>query len=184
MLVSLLIALLMRVWHSRKAHLQILRFRIPVGLATIGVFAQHYLDQGITLAQLASWSQCGEFWTPGEGIASCTELFSGSGRLLPQTLALTTLVCMEMFKALAAVSVDTSIFRVGPQDNKWLILGVSAPFLLHLFVLYSSKFGLAGLGESFGMVRVCCSACVIATTHNRALPHPFALALLGTTESR
>lgn len=123
-----------------------------VGLATIGVFAQHYLSQGITLAQLATWSQCGEFWTPGEGVASCIDLFQGSGRMLPQTLALTTLVCMEMLKALSAVSVDNSIFRVGPQDNKWLLLGVTGPMLLHLFVLYSSRFGLSGLGESLGMV--------------------------------
>jgi Ca2+-transporting ATPase len=123
-----------------------------VGLATIGVFAQHYLDQGITLAQLASWSQCGEFWRPADGTLSCSDLFTGSGRLLPQTLSLTTLVCMEMLKALAAVSVDNSIFRIGPQDNKWLILGVSGPLLLHMLVLYSSKLGIPALGESFGMV--------------------------------
>ena len=86
-------------------------------------------------------------------MASCTDLFQGSGRMLPQTLALTTLVCMEMLKALSAVSVDNSIFRVGPQDNKWLLLGVTCPMLLHLFVLYSSRCGLPGLGESFGMVR-------------------------------
>jgi Ca2+-transporting ATPase len=61
---------------------------------------------------------------------------------------------MEMFKALSAVSVDNSIFRVGPQDNPWLLLGVSGPFLLHLFVLYSSKLGIPALGESFGMVRI------------------------------
>jgi len=61
-------------------------------------------------------------------------------------------VCMEMLKALSAVSVDSSIFRVGPQSNKWLLLGVTGPILLHLFVLYSSKLGMGGLGESFGMV--------------------------------
>jgi Ca2+-transporting ATPase len=72
--------------------------------------------------------------------------------MLPQTLALTTLVCMEMLKALSAVSVDSSIFKVGPQDNPALLLGVSGPFLLHLFVLYSSKLGFPGLGDSFGMV--------------------------------
>jgi len=124
-----------------------------VGLATIGVFVQHYLNQGISLAELANWSQCGTFWTPPEGgAAMCSTLFKESGRMLPQTLALTTLVCMEMLKALSAVSVDNSIFRVGPQSNKWLLLGVSGPFLLHLFVLYSSKIGLGGIGESFGLV--------------------------------
>lgn len=127
-----------------------------VGLATIGIFAQHYLDQGITLAQLATWSQCGEFWTPDGGASMCTELFQGSGRMLPQTLALTTLVCMEMLKALSAISVDTSLLRISPLSNKWLLLGVSGPLLLHLFVVYSSEFGLGALGESFGLVRMFC----------------------------
>jgi Ca2+-transporting ATPase len=122
-----------------------------VGLATIGVFAQHFLDQGISLAELSSWSQCGEFWNPGGGL-TCMDLFSGPGRALPQTLSLTTLVSMEMLKALSAVSVDNSIFKVGPQENKWLLLGVAGPFVLHLLVLYSSKLGLPALGESFGMV--------------------------------
>lgn len=122
-----------------------------VGIATIGVFAQHYLSQGIELAQLASWSQCGEFWQPANG-ATCSELFQGTGRALPQTLSLTTLVCMEMLKALSAVSVDSSLFRVSPLSNPWLLLGVSGPFLLHLFVLYSPLLGLSGLAESFGMV--------------------------------
>jgi Ca2+-transporting ATPase len=124
-----------------------------VGLATIGVYAGHYVSQGVSLEQLSSWSQCGEFWSPSAGM-SCSELFQGSGRMLPQTLALTTLVCMEMLKALSAVSVDSSLFRVGPQSNPWLLLGVSGPFLLHLFVLYSSELGLPALGESLGMVRL------------------------------
>ena len=123
-----------------------------VGIATIGVFAQHYLDQGITLSQLSSWSQCGEFWSPVEGVGMCSDLFQGSGRMLPQTLALTTLVCMEMFKALSAVSVDNSLLTVGPQSNPWLLLGVAVPFLLHLLVLYSPDLGIPALGESFGMV--------------------------------
>ena len=85
--------------------------------------------------------------------AVCSELFKQSGRLLPQTLALTTLVCMEMFKALSAVSVDSSLLTVGPQKNKWLLFGVAGPFFLHLLVLYSGLIGLPGLGKSFGMVR-------------------------------
>ena len=123
-----------------------------VGIATIGVFVQYYLTQGITMSELSNWSQCGMSWTPSDDTLTCTDLFQGTGRMMPQTMALTTLVCMEMFKALSAVSVDTSIVRIGPQDNKWLILGVSCPMLLHIFFLYSSKVGLGGLGESFGMV--------------------------------
>jgi len=124
-----------------------------VGFATIGVFAGHYMSQGISLSELARWSQCGQFWSPPAGVM-CQDLFLGQGRMLPQTLALTTLVCMEMLKALSAVSVDTSLIRIGPQENPYLLLGVAGPFLLHLLVLYSSKLGIPGLGESFGMVRM------------------------------
>lgn len=72
--------------------------------------------------------------------------------MLPQTLSLTTLVCMEMLKALAAVSVDNSLLSVGPHKNPLLVLGVAVPMLLHLLVVYSKNIGLPGLGESFGMV--------------------------------
>ena len=122
-----------------------------VGLATVGVFVGHYLKMGITLSNLSSWGKCGELWTPSNPALSCDELFHG-GKMLPQTLSLTTLVCMEMFKALSAVSVDNSIFTVGPQKNIWLILGVTFPFLLHIAVLYSEKLGLPALGSSFGVV--------------------------------
>eukprot|EP00549_Striatella_unipunctata_P025559 CAMPEP_0118720786 /NCGR_PEP_ID=MMETSP0800-20121206/30314_1 /TAXON_ID=210618 ORGANISM="Striatella unipunctata, Strain CCMP2910" /NCGR_SAMPLE_ID=MMETSP0800 /ASSEMBLY_ACC=CAM_ASM_000638 /LENGTH=183 /DNA_ID=CAMNT_0006628485 /DNA_START=110 /DNA_END=661 /DNA_ORIENTATION=- len=121
-----------------------------VGLATVGVFVGHYLAMGVTLDQLSSWSKCGVAWTTSAG--TCDSLFHGSGSALPQTMALTTLVCMEMFKALSAVSMDNSIIQVGPQKNPWLMAGVALPFLLHLLVVYSSKLGLSALGESFGMV--------------------------------
>lgn len=125
-----------------------------VGFATIGIFAQHYLRQGISLYQLASWSQCGASWSPGQLTQSCSDLFHGTGRALPQTLALTTLVCMEMLKALSAVSVDDSLVRIGPHRNPWLLLGVSLPFALHLLLVYSANFGLPSLASSFGLVRI------------------------------
>lgn len=124
-----------------------------VGLATIGVFVQHYLQQGLSLSELSNWSQCGTIWSPANGGAEmCGALFKEAGRMYPQTLALTTLVVMEMLKALSAVSVDSSLFQVSPFVNKWLLAGVSGPFLLHLAVLYSSKLGVPVLGEAFGMV--------------------------------
>jgi len=122
-----------------------------VGIATVGVFVEHYLSMGVSLKQLSSWGKCGEFWNPSNPDLSCDDLFTGHGRILPQTLSLTTLVCMEMLKALAAVSVDNSLFSVGPHKNPLLVLGVTIPMLLHLAVVYGSKFGLRGLSESFGM---------------------------------
>merc|ERR1711935_778525 len=58
-----------------------------------------------------------------------------------------------MFKALSAVSVNDSLLKVPPWKNRWLLLGVSGPFLLHLLVLYSGTIpGLSGFGKAFGMV--------------------------------
>jgi Ca2+-transporting ATPase len=122
-----------------------------VGVATVGVFVGHYLGQGVSLSQLSNWSKCGVAWLPTGGATTCTDLFHGQGRMLPQTLSLTTLVVMEMLKALSAVSVDNSLLRVGPFANPWLIIGVSFPFLLHLGVLYSADLGFPAVAESFGM---------------------------------
>ena len=69
---------------------------------------------------------------------------------------------MEMLKALSAVSVNDSLFKVGPWKNKWLLVGVSGPFLLHLLVLYSSNIpGLSGFGKAFGMVRMAARFCFV-----------------------
>ena len=83
-----------------------------VGIATVGIFVSHYVQQGVSLSQLSSWSKCGDRWHPTATNTLCEDLFMGKGRILPQTLSLTTLVCMEMLKALSAVSVDSSIFVV------------------------------------------------------------------------
>lgn len=122
-----------------------------VGFATVGPFVQHYLAQGVTLRQLRSWGKCDLSWTPPDGL-TCDSLFQGHGRDLPQTLSLTVLVLMELLKALSAVSVDSSLLTVGPNQNPLLIGGVALPFLLHVAVVYSAKLGLPGLAKSFGLV--------------------------------
>ena len=120
-----------------------------VGLATVGVFVGHYVSQGVSMADLSIWSKCGASWIPSGGPEMCNDLFQGSGRMLPQTLALTTLVCIELLQALlSAVSMDNSIFQVSPTSNPWLILGVTVPFLLHLLVVYSSNLGIPALGRA------------------------------------
>jgi Ca2+-transporting ATPase len=122
-----------------------------VGFATVGSFVGHYLAQGVSLNQLMSWGKCGQSWSPSEGV-TCESLFQGTGRELPQTLSLTVLVCMELFKALSAVSVDSSLLTVGVNQNPYLIIGVAVPFILHVAVVYSSKLGFPGLAKSFGLV--------------------------------
>ena len=67
----------------------------------------------------------------------------------PQSLSLSVLVTMEMLKALSAVSVDNSLFRVPPWRNRWLVAGVALPSLIHMAALYipaaNQIFGLAPL---------------------------------------
>ncbi|CAM9628969.1 unnamed protein product [Scytosiphon promiscuus] len=123
-----------------------------VGFATLGVSVHWYLDHGVTWSQLLNWSTCiGEGMelpvAPGlEYLATkpC-EIFT-TAKAIPQSLALSTLVTMEMLKALSAVSVDNSMLRVPPWRNKWLLAGVAFPSLLHFAVLY-----LPGVGETFGV---------------------------------
>ena len=122
-----------------------------VGFATVGSFVGHYLAQGVSLRQLRSWGKCGQSWSPSDGV-TCGSLFQGAGRELPQTLALTVLVCMELFKALSAVSIDSSLITVGPNQNPYLILGVAVPFILHVAVVYSKTLGFPGLAKSLGLV--------------------------------
>ena len=127
--------------------------RLYVGCATVGAFIGHYRSQGISLRQLSSWGKCGSTWNPPDG-TSCDSLFKGPGREFPQTLSLTVLVCIELFKALSAVSVDSSLLAISPMKNPMLVIGVAVPFLIHVFLLYSSELGFSGLAKSFGLVRV------------------------------
>jgi Ca2+-transporting ATPase len=111
---------------------------------------------GVTLGQLTRWGAC-QSWpdfthsaeAPVMPLKPC-DIFT-LGRCRPQAMALSVLVTMEMLKALSAVSLDGSMLRVPPWRNRWLLLGVSVPFLLHLAVLYvpalASTFGLAPLSR-------------------------------------
>ena len=58
---------------------------------------------------------------------------------------------VELLKALSAVSLDSSIFKVQPWQNPWLLPGVLLPLALHLAVIYwsplASIFGLAPLNR-------------------------------------
>jgi len=122
-----------------------------VGLATVGIFVRYYILRGISMSQLRRWGKCSH-WGVDAGIENCNDFFGKPAMALPQTLSLTTLVCMEMIKALSAVSMDRSILTVGPHRNPWLLLGVAVPLLLHIGLIYSDRLGIGFLGESFGLV--------------------------------
>jgi len=118
----------------------LLRYSIAglyIGIATVGIYASYFLENGISLQELSSWSTCSD----PTMCSFYTDLAA------PQTLALTTLVTIELIKALCTVSVDSSILQVGPQKNPWLIIGVIVPFTLNLCIIY-----IPALENSFGLV--------------------------------
>lgn len=125
-----------------------------VGFATIGIFIWWYLDKGVSLKQLSHWGSCSEwddFAHSGEAPhwpGKPCNIFS-TMRKHPQSLSLSVLVVMELLKALCAVSLDKSLLQIQPWQNKWLVLSVIVPFLLHLLVLkipfLSDVFGLADI---------------------------------------
>merc|ERR1711988_908211 len=102
-----------------------------VAFATIGIFVEWFLKQGVSWTDLVNWNQCTD---PGS-VGSCAP-FTSPGSAKGQTLCLTVLVTIEMFKALSAVSVDNSILRVPPWKNPYLLAGVALPSLIHFSVLY------------------------------------------------
>jgi Ca2+-transporting ATPase len=134
-----------------------------VGFATIGAFVWWYLDKGVTLAQLCNWGDCSK-WSDFTHSALAPlwpkrpcDIFSGSLKARPQSMALSVLVVIEMLKALSAVSLDSSLLTVQPWQNPWLLLGVLVPSAVHLGVLYyrplSQLFGVAPLSLEEWQVR-------------------------------
>jgi Ca2+-transporting ATPase len=127
-----------------------------VGFATIGIFIWWYLDKGVSFNQLIHWGDClswndfnPNFKTEHYMENPC-EIFT-EFRSYPQTLSLSVLVVIELLKALSAVSLDTSIIKMPPWKNRWLIPGVLFPALCHLMLLYipalSSIFSLEPLSQ-------------------------------------
>ena len=126
-----------------------------VGGATLGAFAWWYHSKGVSLQQLRSWSSCLS-WTDFAHSAEAPhwpqypcKIFESPLRAVPQTMALSVLVVIEMLKALSAVSLDSSLLTVAPWRNPWLLQGVALPMALHLLTIYvkplSRLFGLAPL---------------------------------------
>ena len=134
-----------------------------VGFATIRVFLDEFSKSGVSPKRLRNWASCdvgspdwADFAPFAAGVATaevdpCALAFGAHGavKATAQTLSLSTLVAMEMLKALSAVSLDHSLLRVAPWANPWLLGGVALPVALHVGLLYQpqlrSLFGLVAL---------------------------------------
>ena len=110
-----------------------------VGAATVGAFLYQYHRMGVPWKRLSRWAECTN-WEEGTLVGfenACDAFDSSKGKLIASSVALSTLVAMEMLRALCAVSESSSILVKPPWANKWLIAGVTMPILLHVGVLYS-----------------------------------------------
>ena len=109
-----------------------------VGVATVGAFLYHYHRMGVPWHKVGKWVECSG-WAAGSlpGFENACDAFDpAKGKLLASSVALSTLVAMEMLRALCAVSESSSLLVKPPWANRWLLAGVTLPALLHAGVLY------------------------------------------------
>jgi P-type Ca2+ transporter type 2C len=134
-----------------------------VGFATVGVFAAWYLfpslagipitadgHSTVTWAQLRSYQDCPK-WSADEFAPATSYAVAGggtvawgddacgyfdAGKVKPATLSLTVLVVIEMLNALNALSEDSSLLRMPPWCNPWLLVAMAVSVGLHIVILY------------------------------------------------
>lgn len=134
-----------------------------VGFATVGIFAAWYLfpsvlglqigadgHSNVTWFQLTHFDQCRswaaeqgfspsmQYSVAGEGMVSWSDPcdYFGAGKIKASTLSLTVLVAIEMLNALNALSEDSSLLRMPPWCNPWLLLAMAGSFAMHFLIMY------------------------------------------------
>eukprot|EP00249_Psilotum_nudum_P019121 c27109_g1_i2 orf=105-3572(+) len=131
-----------------------------IGLATVGIFVVWYVNNtvffgidlstdghtAVTLDQLSHWGECSvwsNFKVTSYVAGSMTLSFSNpcdyfaAGKVKPSTLAMSTLVVIEMLNALNALSENNSLLTVPPWVNPWLLLAIAVSMGLHITILYT-----------------------------------------------
>ena len=132
-----------------------------IASATVGIFAFYFWSNGVSINNLSHWSSCNH-WSNDTRICY---LFTAKGMALPQTLALSTLITTELLKAISTVSVNTSILKVSPLGNPYIIVGVFIPFIVHLIIIYSPVSESLGLGKCVPTSHVLYKNSIFIVTH-------------------
>jgi Ca2+-transporting ATPase len=69
-----------------------------------------------------------------------------TGKTKPVSLSLTVLVLIEMLNAMNAISDESSLLKLTPLTNPWLILALFSSMALHCMILYVPFFnGIFGI---------------------------------------
>merc|ERR1712129_674554 len=107
----------------------------------------------VTYYQLTHWGECTNwenFTVNNFGKHDFTEdpcSYFQEGKLVASTLSLSTLVTIEMFNALNALSEDGSLVQMPPWANPYLIVAASISIGMHLVILY-----IPALATIFGVI--------------------------------
>ncbi|GAB4833700.1 Calcium-transporting ATPase 4, endoplasmic reticulum-type [Ancistrocladus abbreviatus] len=130
-----------------------------VGVATVSIFVIWYTRSSflgidlskdghslVTYNQLANWYHCSSWqnfsvspFTAGSHVFMFDNNpcdYFETGKVKAKTLSLSTLVAIEMFNSLNALSEDQSLLTMPPWANPWLLLAMSISFGLHFLILY------------------------------------------------
>jgi magnesium-transporting ATPase (P-type) len=92
---------------------------------------------------------------------------------------MTVLVVVEMFNALNNLAENTSLLRVPPWSNRWLLAAIATSMALHFAILYlppaAALFGVTGLAMAEWRTVLALSAPVVLVDEvrtRRSLPGP------------
>ena len=105
---------------------------VYVGVATVGSFGWWFMSyEGgpqLTWAQLTSASYC---------IGDACDAYKDRS---PSTMAMSTLVLIEMFNALNSLSENRSLLTHPPSTNWWLLSAIVISMWLHMVIMYVPSF--------------------------------------------
>lgn len=129
----------------------------------------------VELSQLQNWGECSSWpnfkvspYTVGGGrlitFSDPCDYFT-VGKVKAMTLSLSVLVAIEMFNSLNALSEESSLVKMPPWRNPWLLVAMSVSFGLHCLILYvpflADVFGVVPLNLNEWLLVILISAPVI-----------------------
>lgn len=159
-----------------------------MGIATVGVFILWYTQASILginlvndghtlvkLSQLRNWGECSSwlnfkaspFMVGGGRLITFSDPcdYFTVGKVKAMTLSLSVLVAIEMFNSLNALSEESSLVRMPPWRNPWLLVAMSVSLGLHCLILYvpflADVFGIVPLNLKEWLLVILISAPVI-----------------------
>lgn len=159
-----------------------------MGIATVGVFILWYTQASILgidlvndghtlvkLSQLRNWGECSSwpnfkvspFMVGGGRLITFSDPcdYFTVGKVKAMTLSLSVLVAIEMFNSLNALSEESSLVRMPPWRNPWLLVAMSVSLGLHCLILYvpflADVFGIVPLNLNEWLLVILISAPVI-----------------------